>query len=57
MSTKKKSAQPTPRRPTPSRANLKIKDAKDTRKFLVVLAVGTLLLTVFMYFIFMAANR
>ena len=57
MSTKKKSAQPTPRRPTPSRANSKVKDAKDTRKFLVVLAVGTLLLTIFMYFIFMAANR
>ena len=38
-------------------ANLKVRDAQDTKKFLKVLAVATILLLIFMYVIYNSMSR
>lgn len=36
----------------PGKQNLKAKDAEENRKFLIIVALATLLLMILMYFIF-----
>lgn len=53
MSKKKATHRPIAKAPIATRVPRKLNEAKETKNFMVAIAVGTILLVIFLYFILM----